>query len=567
MITEEQFRDKVEKLKELARQSQTDEDARAVISRIAQITRMYRIQSGVGLPSTPLLQAQEIDPTYVSRPHLEYLSERIVQAVKDVERGQSRMLAISMPPRSGKSLFVSRHTPLWLLRRHPEWNIMSVSYSDDLTIGWARELRKTIESHPELGIALADDGGAGGRWSTVEGGGLLATSTRGDLIGRGARVMIIDDPVKDFVDAHQLARRERLWNWWLQVAYPRLEKPFLVMVVMTRWHEDDMVGRIFSPDHEGNPKNWERIALPAIAEEGDVLGREPGQPLYSPLVDYQNDKEALEHWDDLKEAVGSYTFASQYQQRPAPAKGAIFDSSWWRFWTKDPSKATEDGRIVYLDPDVISKKGNVRWLDSWDATFKGAETSDWVVGQRWMKHQANRYLIAQQRGKWSFTETMARMKRWSSADSPYGRYVHERLIEDKANGPAIIDSLKDSISGIKPINPNTSKEGRARAVTPAIESGNVYLPYPGDPGNEWVNDLLSELRNFPHDVHDDQVDGLTQALLEFREKKSSSLTVPEGLVQRNPLQTYQNSRNSVPGRGGSSPLTRGRSPLSGRTIR
>lgn len=565
MITEAQFKEKVQRLRELARKAQSDEDARAVISRIAQITRMYRINSGIGLPTTPILQAQEVDPGYVSRPHLEYLSERITQAVRDVEKGNSRMLAISMPPRAGKSRFVSFYTPLWLLRRHPEWKIMSVSYADDLTTDWARELRRLIEGHPELGIALAEDGGAGGRWSTVEGGGMLATSTRGDLIGRGARVLIIDDPVKDFVDAHQLARRERLWNWWLQVAYPRLEKPFLVMVVMTRWHEDDMIGRIFSTDYEGNPKLWERISLPALAEEGDVLGRSEGQPLYSPLVEYSSEEEARNHWLDLKEAVGSYTFASQYQQRPAPAKGAIFDSSWWRFWTSDPGKATEDGRIVYLDPDVISRNSGVRWLDSWDATFKGAETSDWVVGQRWVKHGANRYLIAQQRGKWSFTETVARMRRWAEASSPYGQYVHERLIEDKANGPAIIDTLKDTISGIKPISPRTSKEGRARAVTPEIESGNVYLPYPGDSGNEWVNDLLSELRNFPHDVHDDQVDSLTQALLELREAGSARLTVPGRSLTTSTLSTYKNSRGLS--NRGTGRVPRGRSPLSGRTIR
>lgn len=525
-LTKVEFQERVAHLRTLAATAGSEEEMRAVTSRIAQISRQFRVQTGVGLPQSPLAQAQELDPGFSERPHLTYLSNAVTRAVRNVERGQNQMLAVSMPPRAGKSTLVSYYTPLWLLRRHPEWGTIMTSYDGGLTTEWARNIRNVVEDNPNLGVPLRKDGGAGGRWKTVDGGGIYATATSGMITGRGARVFIIDDPVKDFVEAHSERKRQALWDWWLSVAQTRLEGPYLVLVVMTRWHEDDFVGRLFNPDYEGDPKQWSRISFPAIAEENDKLGRAPGEPLLSPLQD-ESPSKALQRWDDIKTNVGSYTFASMYQQRPAPAKGAIFDSGWWKFWTRDPEQATEDGRVVYLEPTSLS---NDRWIDSWDMTFKGGEGSDWVVGQRWVRHQANRYLILQARGRWSFTQTLDRMRAWARpndpANNPYGHMVHERIIESTANGPAILDTLKNEISGLKPVNPKTSKEARARAITPEVESGNVYLPHPSDPGNGWVQDLLSELRNFPHDTHDDQVDALTQALSALRDHGKGKITSP-----------------------------------------
>jgi predicted phage terminase large subunit-like protein len=153
-----------------------------------------------------------------------------------------------------------------------------------------------------------------------------------------------------------------------------------------------------------------------------------------------------------------------------------------------------------------------------------------VVGQRWVRYQANRYLVSQKRGRWSFTKTIAEMLLWAQTDNPSvslcGHLVHQRLIEEKANGAAIIDVLKEKIAGLKPVNPTISKEARARAVTPECESGNGFLPHPGDPGNEWVTDFLSELRDFPHGAADDQVDGLSQGLTGLRDPGRGLVTVP-----------------------------------------
>ena len=567
-LSAEEFRDKLEELKRLAKNATSEEEARQIISRIARIARAFRVQNGIGVALNPALQALELDPRYRIRPHIDYLANKIAEAVRDVERGISRRMIVSMPPRAGKSTLTSLYTPLWILRRHPEWKIMMASYDGGLTTGWARQQRTLIEDRPDLGIALERDGGAGGKWQTVEKGGMFATGVGGAMTGRGAKVMLIDDPIADFVSAHSLRIRDNLWNWWLSVAQTRLEPPSLVIVVMTRWHEDDFVGRLLSKEYEGDPAEWEEIVLPAIADRGkdalgrpmDPLGREEGQPLYSPLpsLDDEDEEAAIKRWNKVKVDVGSYTFASMYQQRPAPQKGAIFDAGWWRFWTSDPARATEDGRIVFLDPGGLV---GAQWLDSWDTAFKASEDSSWVVGQRWAKQGPNRYLIAQKRGRWSFTKTLKEIERWgqkdSHDDSPYGKLVHKSLIEEKANGAAIINVLREKFSGIKPINPRTSKEARARAITPEVESGHVYLPHPLDPGNEWVTDLLSELRNFPHDTNDDQVDSLTQALEEYRDPGVGGITVPgrapaPGIqgrtIPRNVTSAARTMTRRVPGR-------------------
>lgn len=525
-VAERQLKDILTELRIQALAADTEEEMLVITRRINDTTRQLKIRHGIGLPLDPLSQAIEIDPRFRHRAHLDHLSQRVAQAVKDVENGHNRMLAVSMPPRMGKSTLLSLYSPLWILRRHPDWSIITASFDGTLTGEWARNVRNLIEDDPKLGISLARDGGAGSHWQTLEGGGIYSASIRSALTGRGARVLLIDDPIKDYVDAHSAVMREALWNWWLSVAQTRLEPPYLVVVLMTRWHEDDFVGRLLSGEHEGSPDQWEVVSLPAIAERNDAIGRAPGEPLISPLLD-ETPEQAVARWENTKRTIGSYVWSSMYLQSPAPSKGAIFDSGWWRFWTTDPNKATQDGRVVHLDPSTLT---GGRWLDSWDCAFKGTDSSDFVVGQRWVRNGADRFLIAQSRGRMSFTQTLDAMSRWASpvdsAASPYGHLVHQRLVEEAANGAALIDTMRDTVSGIKPVKPKLGKEARARNITPEVESGHVYLPHPSDPGNEWVQDLLAELRDFPVAAHDDMVDALTQALAELRDAGIGGITVP-----------------------------------------
>lgn len=485
-------------------------------------------------PADPAAQAFELDEGYRSRDHLTFLSERLAAAAADVEAGTTRYLRVSMPPRSGKSLLISVYFLIWLLRHHPDWKIGLISHTPSLAVSWGRAVRRLIEEHgATLGLALASDAGAASEWQTTGGGGIVSRSAPGQSVtGLGFKVLIVDDIVKDFASAHSQVQRDAIWDYWRANSYTRLEPPALVIVVGTRWHEDDFLGRLASVEYDGDPDRWEVIEFPAIAETNDVLGRSPGEPLMSPLLD-ESPEQAIARYADIKETIGSYAFDAIYQQRPGKAKGAIFDLGWWKYWTTNPEKATEDGRVVLLDPTTLSR---ARWLDSWDCAFKGLTSSDYVVGQRWVRVGPRRYLIASTRARRTFTSTLDVMRKWANpfgTSVPCSAFVHERAVEDKANGTAVIDVLTEEIAGMVAINPTTSKTARARAVTPECESGHVFLPLPSDPGNEWVQDLLDEVRNFPTGAHDDQVDALSQALTRLREARAGSVTVP-GRVTRLP---------------------------------
>lgn len=479
---------------------------------------------GRKMPASPLQQARELDPKYVTRPHLEVLSDAIVEAIGRTRAGEDQKLAVAMPPRHGKTELSSIYTPLWILRQDHKAKIGLISHSPSLAITWGRKIRRLVERHgAQLGLSIAPDAGAVSEWETPEGGVVMSRSIGQALAGVGFTHLIIDDPTRDFAAAHSDDTREALWAWYINNVVTRLEPPSFLMLVQTRWHEDDLTGRVLSAEHEGDPDEWRQIVIPAIAEKGkpDALGREPGEPLLSPLIPDETPEDAVKRLAKLRRSIGGYAWAAQFQQQPAPARGAILETSWWHFWTDNPADETDDGRYRYLD--LGSATGRV--VDSWDATFKDTKASDYVVGQRWLKSGANRFLLDQRRGRMSFTKTIAEVLAFAESGPLHDR-VHERFIEDKANGPAIISSLRDKVPGLKPVNPLGSKEARARAITPEIESGNVYLPDPRMPGYEWVRELIAEAQVFPNGSHDDQVDAMTQALAQLRETGASVITSP-----------------------------------------
>ena len=343
----------------------------------------------------PLESAQQLDEAYAGRPHIQYLSDRLAEAVRAVEAGENRYMTISMPPRMGKSTLTSINLPIWLLRQHPDWKIGLISHSPQLATAWGRQVRRFVEEDGEKwGIKIASDAGAVSEWQTTRGGGIVSRSAPGQSItGLGFKVMLMDDVVKDFADAHSESKREAIWDWWQANAVTRLEPPFLCIAIATRWHEDDFIGRLLNPAKNPDADKWENVIVPAIAEEDDPLGREPGDPLYSPLVE-ETREEALERWDSLKRSVGSYMWEALYQQHPTPADGSIFNLGWLRFWTTDPSKVKDGDESVILLPRERLERG--QWLDSWDLTFKGSSTSDYAVGQRWCRQGPDRFLISQQ---------------------------------------------------------------------------------------------------------------------------------------------------------------------------
>jgi len=415
--------------------------------------------------------------------HLELLCSKL----EAVERGKIKRLMVFMPPRHGKSEVSTKKFPAWFLGRNPDKEVIISSYAADLAYDFSRIARNTLkEWGPVLwGVEIAKDNAGVERWG-IEGtrGGLTAAGVGGPITGRGAHVAIIDDPFKNWEEAVSPTIRENVWNWYRSTLRTRLAPGGAIILIMTRWHEDDLAGRLLEEMKRGTGEDWEVLSLPAVAEdEKDALGREPGQVLWP-------ERFSEKEYEDTKKAVGSKLWASMYQQRPAPDEGGIFKRRWWKFYRQQPARFDEV-------------------IQSWDCTFKDAQSSDYVVGQVWGRLGADKYLLDQVRDRMDFPTTLQAI-RTMTAKWPQAR---AKLVEDKANGPAVIATLKREISGLIAVEPEGGKVVRAQAVSPDVEAGNVYLPDPSVA--PWIHDFIEETVAFPNGANDDQVDAMTQALNRF----------------------------------------------------
>jgi len=399
---------------------------------------------------------------------------------------------VFMPPRHGKSEFISRYSTAWILGKFPDTRIILASYEADFAATWGRKARDLLEEHgPSLfGIRVSGKSSAANRWD-IEGheGGMITAGVNGPITGKGADIGIIDDPVKNDQEAMSVTYQERTYEWYKSTFRTRLQRDGAIILIMTRWNENDLAGKLLAAQEEDGEK-WEVVNLPAIAEEGDLLGRDPGQPLCPDLF-------TIEALRSIEKAVGSFWWASLYQQRPSPAEGGILKRSWWQYYRQTPDRFDEV-------------------IQSWDMAFKDTKTADFVVGQVWGRKGADKYLLDQVRDRMDFPATVQAV-RSLSAKWPQAR---NKLVEDKANGPAVIATLKNEIPGLIAVNPEGGKVVRAQAASPDIEAGNVYLPDPSVA--PWVHDFIEECAAFPNGANDDQVDAMTQALIRFANKSTNT---------------------------------------------
>ncbi len=418
---------------------------------------------------------------YKLAPHLRIVSRAIAETV-DAGGG---LLIFEAPPRHGKSETVSRWTPVWHIAEYPDRHIVLASYGADLAAASGRFVRNTVAEHSgALGVQIADDSSASDRWHTNAGGSCRTVGIGGALTGFGAHLLVIDDPIKDAEEADSELMRDKVWEWFLSVAWTRREPGCVVIVMMTRWHEDDLVGRILA--HTELSKLARVISFPAIAEADDVLGRKPGEALW----EERHPRALLEQTQAI---LSSRWWLALYQQRPTSDEGNEIKRHWWRWYDELP--VPRDG-LEYV-------------IASWDCAFKETEKSDFVVGQVWGVYGAYRYLLDVYRDRAGFVETAhaisAMAQKWNPNACP---------VELAANGDAIVESLQKYVSGIHgvEVRGKGSKIARARAVAPQIEAGQVWLPR----GKKWADELVEECAAFPRGKNDDQVDAMSQALDQLR---------------------------------------------------
>lgn len=427
------------------------------------------------------------------------ICDTLDQFYEDVKARKSPRLIICMPPRSGKSQIVSRAFPAYALGRDPDLNIIATSYSSDLVSRFNRDVQRIIDNEKYYSVFPDTSLNSQNVKTSAKGsyirtsdlfeivghkGSYRSTGVGGGLTGMGADILIIDDPFKDRAEADSGTIRQKVWDWYTSTAYTRLSDGGGVIVMCTRWHTDDLIGRLIRHMNDGSGDKFTVINYPAIAEH-DEPHRKAGEALHP-------ERFSLERLQSIRQTIGSRDWSALYQQKPVPEGGAVFKLDLFNKWN---------------DKTLPPSFDNV--LGSWDMTFKDTKASDYVVGQIWAQKDNSFYLLDEVRGQWDFSKTLEMFilmaNKW--------RNVNRWLIEDKANGSAILSVLKKHINGLTPITPKESKLERAYAVQPLVESGQVYIPSSAS----WLAGFEDEFLNFPAGAHDDQVDSFTQALNYCRE--------------------------------------------------
>lgn len=409
---------------------------------------------------------------------------------------------IFLQPQVGKSLLVSRMFPAWWLGHTPSARIISSSYALSLSESFSVDCQQIMDSEQYANVfttRIVDKAGQKKRTQSffqIEGadGYNYSVGVGGATIGKSADIFIIDDPIRDPKQIFSPTVRRSIIDWFSSVAETRLSLDGHIILMHQRWHKGDLAGHLLDTMKETG-EDWDVLYFPAVCKEPKhpLDPREIGEPLWPEF------KGGKEIWEQMQKKAGPYFWNSIYQQDPTGQSAAL----------------VHEGDFRFYDPDEMAF-GRMQQSHSWDMNFgsmKEQAKGSYVVGQHWATDGTNFYLIAQKRDKWGFEDTKREFGNlWDEAP------VSEILIENKANGPAILDTFRGLLPcELVPIDPKGDKFGRFAAITPLFHDGRVFLPDPSkvaldSEGRNWVKDFMSELLDFPNGENDDQVDACSQYL-------------------------------------------------------
>lgn len=395
--------------------------------------------------------------------------QAIYSKLDDIVAGRINRLMIFMPPRHGKTESVTVRFPAWMIERDPAFRFILAAYNFSLSSKFSRKIQRIVKAR---GIPLERE--AVEDWETKDEGGVRAVGVGSGVTGHGANGILIDDPVKSREEAYSATYRDKVWDWYRDDLYTRLEPNGFIILIMTRWHHDDLAGRILADDtvkHE-----WTVLKLAALAEENDPLGRMEGEALCPARYD---ESQLL----SIKNVMKS-DFESLYQQNPTAVAGEIFKREWWKYYKVAPQFT--------------------RIIQSWDTAFKDKTQNDPSCCHTWGETDTGYYLI----DRWNDRVTFPDLKKVAvqQYDKHHPSVV---IIEDKVSGQSLIQELKRKTSiPVLPIKADKDKIARANAVTPLVESGRVFLPE----NAPWVIDYVDQMAIFPAGAHDEDPDVTSQAL-------------------------------------------------------
>jgi len=428
----------------------------------------------------------------------------LIEQLHKVDRGEVKRLMVFWPPGHAKSKYSSEYGPAWWIGRNKRKTIIHASYGTDFAERFGRKIRnivRTPEFERVFGVTLAADSRAAGEWETVDGGEYKAAGVGAGITGRRADLGLIDDPVKSRKEADSPTYRQNAWEWYLADFRTRLKPGGAVVIIQTRWHEDDLSGRILPKDYDGRSgwvtardgEQWFVLNFPAICERtDDGTGRQIGEALWPGYID-------LQMLLQLKATQGSRNWDSLYQQRPRPSDGGIFKEPWLRRYGAMPAAA-----------DVC--------VHSWDTAQKPGELNDPSVMTAWRfgRSVPGYHLADVFRDRVDYPTLKRKVVAFAERDKPAAI-----LIEDKSSGQSLIQELRNTTTlPIIAIEPLGDKIFRANEVSAMVEAGLMLLPEPGELVNSdggslrhpWLVDYEGELFGFPLVSNDDQVDSTTQFL-------------------------------------------------------
>ena len=451
-------------------------------------------------------QTLEPGTPYVHSWHLEVLAWQLMR----VERGEIRRLIINVPPRTMKSITVSVAFSAWLLGRNPTKRIIAVSYAEDLARKLSVDTRRIMEAPWFTGLfqscALVPRRQRDLELTTTKRGGRLAAGLGGGLTGRGADVIVIDDPMKA-QDALSTAERQRVIEIFESTLVSRLNHKAdgAIVIVMQRLHEDDLCGHLL----ERAPEDWEVVKLPAVALEDASfrLSDRPGHIHHRRSGDVlQPEREPIDVLEGLRRQLGSMTFNAQYQQSPVPAEGNVIKRDWLRYYSDTDQPTCFD-----------------RTITSWD-TASSLDEGDWSVGTVWGTKGLDYYLLDLVRARLEVPDlrrAIIRLTNHWEADAT--------IIEDAGIGRAVTQDLRRT-GALRPIlqRPRFDKRARLEAQSARFEAGQIHLPREAP----WLATYISELLAFPFGRHDDQVDSTSQALLYLTQRQVPRPPLIRGNITR-----------------------------------
>tara|TARA_R110000824_G_scaffold34096_9_gene108859 strand:- start:118 stop:1425 length:1308 start_codon:yes stop_codon:yes gene_type:complete len=404
-----------------------------------------------------------------------------------VVSGEIKRLIVEIPPRHSKSVHVSELLPAYALGHDPDKRIILASYASGLAAAFSRRVRNTI-ADTRYGrlfptTRLAVDSRAAGAWDiSGRAGGLIAAGVGSGITGHGADLLIIDDPVKDRKEAESVTRRQDVWDWYTSTARTRLHPGGAVIICQTRWHHDDLAGRLIDGQDEDDDHadEWTVLKFPAIATDEDDLGRQVGEPLWP-------ERYTLDDLLRIKRDVGTRDWIALYQQEPSDEEGAIFPIGGWHFYETETM-------------DFNSRFRNFQLLDT---AYKDGQQNDYSVIATWTRSPDG---ILYARDWVQVRLQYPALKKVIKAQ--YDKWMPDRVhIEDKASGITLLQDLRALGIPLAAYQPDGDKVVRAHAVTPFIESGRMLLP----DAHPMLSDFLQEHAKFPAGAHDDMVDTTSMA--------------------------------------------------------